>query len=102
MDRKRVVVYVGHGTLEAETVRLFLESAGIPAVVIQESAGVTFGLTVGPLGEARVLVSAEDQTRALELLKAMEAGEYILPGDDVDPGYDEEAEEDEDWEQPGR
>jgi hypothetical protein len=101
MDPKRVVVYVGHGSLEAETVRLFLESNGVPAAVSQESAGVTFGLTVGPLGEALVLVSSEDETRARELLIAMEEGKFILPEDDIAPGYDEEA-EDEDGEQSDR
>jgi hypothetical protein len=99
MQPKRVVVYTAHGTLQAETVRLFLESAGVPAFVSQESAGVTFGLTVGRLGEARVLVAEEDQQKAIDLLDAMEEGEFILPGDDEDPGYDEEAIEDEDWDQ---
>jgi hypothetical protein len=97
MDPRHVVVYVAHGALEAETVRLFLESEGIDAIIRQESAGVTFGLTVGSLGEARILVPAADQARAIQLLEAMEEGEFILPGDDIDPGYDEEA--DEDWEQ---
>jgi hypothetical protein len=97
MEPKRVVVYTANGTLQAETIRLFLESEGVPATVSQESAGVTFGLTVGRLGEARVLVAAEDEQKAIELLDAMEEGEFILPGDDIDPGYDEEAIEDEDW-----
>jgi hypothetical protein len=99
MDPKRVVVYTANGTLQAETIRLFLESEGVPATVSQESAGVTFGLTVGRLGEARVLVAAEDEQRAIELLDAMEEGEFIQPGDDIDPGYDEEAIEDDDWDQ---
>jgi hypothetical protein len=96
METKPVIVYIAHGTLEAETVRLFLESEGIPAYVSQESAGVTFGLTIGPLGQAKVLVASEDQQKAVELLKDMEEGKFILPGDDIDPGYDEEAIEDED------
>lgn len=91
MDAKRVTVYIGRGNLDAETVRLFLGSNGITAYVTQESAGVIYGLTVGPLGEARVLVSADEAERALLLLAAMEEGEFILPGDDIDPGYDEEA-----------
>jgi hypothetical protein len=96
MEQKRVVVYIAHGLLEAETVRLFLESNDIPGFVSQESAGVTFGLTVGPLGEAKVYVSSEDQQQAVELLEAMEEGDFVLPGDDIDPGYEEE---EQGWEQ---
>lgn len=91
MEPKMAIVYIGQGTLDAETVRLFLESNGIPAFVIQESAGVIYGLTLGPLGEARVVVSAENEERAIRLLAAMEEGEFILPGDDSEPGFDEEA-----------
>jgi hypothetical protein len=91
MDPKMATVYIGQGALDAETVRLFLESNGIPAFVIQESAGVIYGLTLGPLGEARVVVSADNEARAIHLLAAMEEGEFILPGDDIEPGFDEEA-----------
>jgi len=100
MAPKRVIVYVGRGTLEAETVRLFLESNGIPAFVIQESAGVTFGLTVGPLGEARVLVSADDEANALELLRAMEEGAFILPEDETEVDDDNNGNDDPDEEKP--
>lgn len=77
METKYVVVYTAYGRLQAETVRLFLESMGIKSFITQESAGTTYGLTVGPLGEAKVLVSAADAEEASKLLEAMEEGQFV-------------------------
>lgn len=74
MMAKYVQVYTANGMLEAESIRLFLESLGMDAFISQESAGVTFGLTVGPLGEARIFVPAEQAEKAVAALKEMEEG----------------------------
>jgi hypothetical protein len=94
MDKKFVPVYIARGTLEAETVRVFLESEGINAFVLQESAGVVYGLTVGSLGAARVMVESQDEDHAKTILRAMEAGEYELPTDEVYFDNVEDAEKD--------
>lgn len=71
-----VVVYRAKGLVDGEIIRGFLEAQGIPANVSQEAAGKIYGLTIGDLGVAEVLVRAQDEQRALELLREMEAGEF--------------------------
>ncbi len=75
MSAKYVQVYTANGMLEAETIRAFLESMGIEAFVSQESVGMTYGLTVGPLGEARIYVPDDQVDQAISALKEMEKGE---------------------------
>jgi hypothetical protein len=70
-----VPVYTAHGQLAGEMIRLLLESMDIPAIISQESAGITFGLTVGPMGEVKILVPADRVPEAVKILKAMEDGE---------------------------
>ena len=64
-------VFVANGQLEAEIIKIYLESFGIKAFVTQESAGSTLGLTLGPLGRAEVIVSNEEEEEALELINSM-------------------------------
>ena len=54
--------------LEADVIKSRLEAADIPALIEQEAIGIVMGLTVGPLGSARVLVPEVMADRALELL----------------------------------
>lgn len=68
------VVFVANGMLEAESVRILLESFGIPAFTNQESAGTVYGLTVGPMGEVEVIVPAEYITEAKNIVNEMRAG----------------------------
>ncbi|QRN83723.1 DUF2007 domain-containing protein [Chloroflexota bacterium] len=71
-----VKVYTTAGDLEAEFIKGFLHGQGIEAVISQESVAKTLGLTVGRLGEVKVLVPEEQAEEALTLLKAMDAGEF--------------------------
>ncbi|MDZ4160020.1 MAG: DUF2007 domain-containing protein [Anaerolineaceae bacterium] len=89
MTDKYVTVYTAQGRLEAETVRILLESAEIPAIIFQESVGLTFGLTVGRMGAAEVKVPCGEVTKAIELIRAMEAGQLALPEDDYDEEEDD-------------
>lgn len=66
------VVATAQGLAEAAIIRGRLEVEGIPARVHQEPAGVAIGLTVGLLGQARVLVPAPLAERALEILGQQE------------------------------
>lgn len=76
-----IAVYTADGKLAAEMIRLTLESFGIPAVIFQESLGIVYGLTVGPLGETQVLVHPSRVDEAREILKAMEDGSLEVPED---------------------
>lgn len=79
-----VTVYVANGQLDAEMVQGFLEAAGIPAMISQESIGRVFGMTSGPLGEVNVLVPEKKNDEALELLASMERGDLINNNGDID------------------
>ncbi len=80
-------VTTASGQLEAEMIKAFLESNGIPALLNQESAGIVFGLTVGPLGEVKVLVPVDKLEEARAILVDMDNGKYIVDDNqgDSDP-----------------
>ncbi len=77
--KKYCEVYVANGQLEAEMIRLFLKANDIEAFIFQEGLGSTYGLTIGPLGEAKVVVPIEQKDQALRLLERMEQGEFDNP-----------------------
>ncbi len=77
------VVFVANGKLEAETVKLLLESFGIPSFINQESAGTTYGLTVGPLGEVDVIVPENFIKEAKKIIAEMKSGKLEIK-DDLD------------------
>jgi hypothetical protein len=61
-------VYTAFGQLEAHVIKTKLESAGIPALLDYESAGVVLGITVDGLGEVRVMVPEGLAQQAEDLL----------------------------------
>ncbi|MBK8433278.1 MAG: DUF2007 domain-containing protein [Chloroflexi bacterium] len=79
-----------YSMLEAQMLVGRLETEGIPAQAWQEGAGKAYGLTVGYLGEVRVMVMAGDLARAQII--AAEDYSNTLPDDD-DPVWDEENDE---------
>jgi len=76
------VVFVANGMLEAESVKILLESFGIPAFTNQESAGTVYGLTVGPLGEVEVVVPIEKVKEAKQVIEDMKSGKLEMPDQD--------------------
>jgi len=89
----REIVYIAHGVLDAEMMRAFLESNGIRAFIMQESVGLTYGLTMGPLGECKILVEPQNVETARELITLYETGEIDqidFNTDDIDElGFDD-------------
>lgn len=81
MAEPLVVVYTVTGRLEADRIQSWLQAEGIPAVVSQEGAGAVYGLAVGLLGEAEILVPAGRADEARAWLAAMESGELDQPAD---------------------
>jgi len=71
---RKEVIYVANGMLEAETIKILLASFGIEAFINQESAGLTYGLTAGPLSEAEITVCENDYEDAKKIIKEMESG----------------------------
>lgn len=70
-----VVAYKTSGRFLAESIVALLKSFEIDAFVSQESAGIAYGLTVGPLGEARIYVPQNQLSDAQRILEQMERGE---------------------------
>lgn len=54
--------------VQADVVRSVLEGSGIPAVVKDEGSAA-YPLTVGAMGEGKVLVRQEDRDRALDVIR---------------------------------
>lgn len=79
MEPKYVLAYVTTGHILAESIVALLKSFGINAFTNQESAGIAYGLTVGPLGEAKIYVPENQLEDAKRLLDQMERGEMQAP-----------------------
>jgi hypothetical protein len=94
------VVYVASGNLDAEEIRIFLESAGIRAYINQESVGITgYSLAVGSVGQAMVYVSASQYEEARQLLEKMKHGD-LETNEDLSHGETvEDDEENEDFDE---
>lgn len=84
MEEKIVVVYTANGKLEAESIRIFLESFGIKAGLSGESVASVYGFTAGPLSEVQVLVPESQEEEARSLLARMENGDFVRDENDED------------------
>lgn len=73
-----VTVHTAFGMLPAQVIKTKLESAGIPALLDYESAGVVLGITVDGLGEVRVMVP-ENLAEEAQALLAEEEGNLSKP-----------------------
>jgi hypothetical protein len=77
-------VYQAQGQLDASIMLAFLKANGIDAFSSQESAGVTYGLTVGPLGIARIYARTNQVDEARNLIHGMVNSQF---NDDIEtPG----------------
>ena len=63
-----VKVAVNLNPAEATVIKSRLESEGIIAIIQQEALGSVLGLSVGPLGSAKVLVPEPQADQALDIL----------------------------------
>ena len=94
-----IVVYIATSDPEAYIVAGRLKSEGIETFVHQEPIAKAYGFSVGPLGEIKVLVGAEDYDRALAILDEdaeadnSEDTDIILEDDDY---YDDDEYDDDD------
>jgi hypothetical protein len=89
-----VVIAIVSG-IEAEVMRSKLESEGIPCVLQREAAGSVYGITIGPLGEVRVLVPESLADRAYDLLNEGEELDEET-GEDFEEDLDADAKDEED------
>ncbi|MBZ5590256.1 MAG: DUF2007 domain-containing protein [Acidobacteriia bacterium] len=74
------------GWINAEPVLAALRANGIPARSRGEALGSVYGLTLDGLGEVAILVPAEHETAARELLAAGDLHQLEITGDDKPEG----------------
>jgi len=75
MTDKYVPVYSANGINNAILIKNLLISFNIPAETWQESAGISYGIMSGPLGEAIVYVPASCIADAQSIIEAYENNE---------------------------
>lgn len=73
-----VEVYRAANEMEAQVIKSFLESNGIPVMLKHEAISSVIGFSAGPLAEVTVLVPEPLAGKAIELLES-----------DEEPGEDE-------------
>ncbi len=79
-----VEIYRAANEMEAQVIKSFLESNGIPVMLQHEAISSVIGFSAGPLAEVGVFVPEPLADKAVELLES-----------DEEPEEDEEDEEDE-------
>jgi len=92
------LLYRAYGILDAKSIQLLLESFEIKSEIIQESTGVTYGLTLGNLGSANIYVQKSQFEDAEKIIALLEAGDLELPNSDLDPNQNFEETDDSDFE----
>jgi hypothetical protein len=80
--------------LDAETIKLFLQSYEIEAIVYQESAGIVYGFIQGEMGAAHIYVHEKDSERASQLIEQMLKDQSNFEGNSMDTTSDNEDSED--------
>jgi len=78
MNGDLVVVFIAQGELEETQVRSFLAAHDIPTSTRGEALRHTHGLTLDGLGAVEIMVAAEHETTARQLLDQAERGELTL------------------------
>ncbi len=91
MKKQWIQIYSAYGQLDAAMMVDFLLANEIEATSIQESLGTTYGLTVGPLGEAKIFVPIEQKEAAEALIRQMEEGKFETGDESIATGSDSES-----------
>ncbi len=68
-------VYSASGKLDGEMMKNLLESFEIESILLGESVGSTYGLTVTPVGKVEVMVHAADVEKALQIIQEYQNGQ---------------------------
>ncbi len=75
-------VYHANGMLDAEMMKLYLQSYEISSLILQESVGLVYGFTAGYLGSATVYVQDNDVDRAKACI-ALLAAQHSAAEDEI-------------------
>ena len=77
------IVYTTYALPDAHIVVGRLQSEGIPAIVDHMPGMTSIGITVGAMGEIRVLVHIANYERAINLLEPIEPEQLSLDNEDI-------------------
>jgi hypothetical protein len=82
-DPNIVVVRSANGKLEADMLKLFLESQGLHPILAGESVGNVYGLQITPLGLVDIFVLEEEEQEALRVLEKLDRGDFEQANDSL-------------------
>ncbi|NMB63212.1 MAG: DUF2007 domain-containing protein [Chloroflexi bacterium] len=68
-------IYSASGMLDAEMMKNLMQSFEIDCILLGESIGSTYGLTVTPVGGVEVMVRKEDVAKAQDIITKYQDGE---------------------------
>ncbi len=88
MNEKYIPIYSANGINNAILIKNLLVSFNIPAETYQESAGISYGIISGPLGQALVYVPESSVEDANAIIHAYENNEFAAP-DEREEGNEE-------------
>jgi len=69
--RNYQLVWKAAGDLDAQILKIYLDSFGIEVLLYEESIGKTFGFTSAPLGEVEVYVPNAQAEVAIEIISKL-------------------------------
>jgi len=78
-----IAVYITHNEQEAHIIAGKLGTYDIPAMIHQEAGAAAIGITLGNLGEVKVLVAPTDYERAAEILYPATADQIEASNDPI-------------------
>lgn len=91
-----VAVYITHNVPEAHIILGKLRVHDIPAMIHQEAGATAIGITLGNLGEIKILVSPADYECAAALLYPEDAGQIEATNDRIQLVWPDDAEPEKD------
>lgn len=83
-DDELKLIWKANGYMDAQLIKNYLESYGIAVYNFEESVGLSYGLTVGPLGEAELYVLSSQFEEAKEYMR-----QYAEASGQDKPDFDE-------------
>ena len=91
-----IAVYITHNAPEAHIILGKLRVHDIPAMIHQEAGATAIGITLGNLGEIKILVSPADYERATALLYPETAEQIEATNDRIQLVWPDDAEPEKD------
>ena len=83
-DKALKLIWKANGYMDAQLIKNYLESFGITVYNFEESVGLSYGLTSGPLGEVELYVPTAQAEEAEKYMR-----QYAESSGQEEPDFDE-------------